>query len=409
MTINTDANHADEMSACERARTFTFTDPALSIENIFEVFEEFREKCPVAKSEAIDKGSYLVTTYKDADEVLRENGTFISGEGVPPYLGNPKWIPNAVDQPEHRLYRRDLNQMFTESKVRAKEAAMVESVRGYMRPILEAGSADLVRELTTPFPCVAFLEVLGAPLSDVDMLIDFKNTMLAAAHSEEARLKLGTETLPQLMGYFNAQLDMRAQADEPPADVLTDLVNATVGDRPYTRDEQILVCGFLTLAGLDTVTATLSKMLRFLAENPDHRAQLVEDPSLIPDAIEEMLRFFSIVSPSRAVAKPYELNGVQLQPGDRVEILLPSAGRDEAKYKDAGQVDFHRERVTHLAFGGGIHRCLGSHLARLELKVGLTTILEMMPDFHLDPARPPKEHLSEVLGVDELHIIVGKG
>ena len=407
MTINKDANLADEMSACERARTFTFTDPELNIDNIFEVFEEFRTKCPVAKSEAIDKGSYLVSTYKDIDQVLRDSSTFINGEGIPPYLGTPKWIPIAVDPPEHRLYRRDLNQMFTEAKVRDKEAAMTETFRSYLQPILDRGSGDLVSELTTPFPCIVFLHMLGAPVSDVDMLIDFKDTALAAAHDDEARVKLGTETMPRLMQYFNEQLDQREASDAPPTDVLGELVNAKVGDRPYTRDEMLLACAFVTVAGLDTVTAMLSKFLRFLAESPSHRAQLVEDPALIPDAIEEMLRHFSILTTSRAVSKPVELNGVQLQAGDRVELLTPSAGRDEAMYDDADKVDFHRERVTHLSFGGGVHRCLGSHLARLELKVALTTLLEMMPDYYLDPEHPPKEHLGEVLGVDELRIVVG--
>lgn len=398
----------EKLAACERARTFTYTDPSLNIDNIFGLFEEFRTKCPVAKSEAIDKGSYLVSTYKDIDQILRDSSTFINGEGIPPYLGTPKWIPIAVDPPEHRLYRRDLNQMFAEAKVRDKEAAMTETFRMYLQPILDKGSGDLVTELTTPFPCIVFLQMLGAPVSDVGMLIEFKDTLLEAAHSEEARIKLGTETMPQLMQYFNEQLDLRAASDAPPSDVLGELVNATVGDRPYTRDEMLLACAFLTVAGLDTVTAMLSKFLRFLAESPSHRAELVEDPSLIPDAIEELLRHFSILTTARAVSKPYELNGVQLEAGDRVELLLPSAGRDEARYDDAHEVDFHRDRVTHLSFGGGVHRCLGSHLARLELKVGLTTLLEMMPDFYLDPEHPPKEHLSEVMGIDELRIIVGK-
>jgi len=306
------------------------------------------------------------------------------------------------------MYRKDLNIMFSPPKVKEKADAIAECARSYLEPIVRRGRGELVSELTTPFPCVTFLLMLGAPLDDLPMLIDAKNTMLAAVLDPEARGRLTDEVFPALFAYFNAQLDLRERASDPDDDVLTALNRAMFGDRRFTRDEMIRVCAFLTLAGLDTVTSTLSKILRFLAENPGHRCELAADPTLIPAAVEEFLRYFSIVTISRAVDKDVVLGDVELHPGDRIELFTPSAGRDPEAYENADSVDFHRPRVMHLAFGSGIHRCLGSHLARLELQLGLEAIVEMMPDFHLDPQRPPREHLGEVLGVDELHVIVGK-
>jgi cytochrome P450 len=413
MSISEESPNAAR-TAEERMRAFQLHGG--NFEEMYDTLADFRSKCPVATGHSIgadffdvnEHPVYFVTRYDDIEKVLADPTAFGNHLGGSPYQNSPMWLPHTAEPPEHRLYRRDLNKMFTEAKVKEKEPEMRLRVREFIQPIVERGHGDLVSELTKPFPCSTFLLMFGAPLDDLDMLVDATESMIESTVDPYQAKRFGEVILPLIIEYYNRALDARLEASDPPDDLFTALTRARVGDRPFLREEMIKVCGFLTLAGLDTVTATSGRMLRFLAESPDHRQELVDNPQLIPDALEEMLRYFSIVQMSRAVRREVEVGGVKLKPGDRVDVSTPSAGRDEYHYDNPEAVDFHREDKRHLAFGAGIHRCLGSHLARIELSVILETVLEMMPDFYLDPANPSQDHISGVLNVRSLHVFVGK-
>ncbi|MGH8998476.1 MAG: cytochrome P450 [Acidimicrobiia bacterium] len=145
-------------------------------------------------------------------------------------------------------------------------------------------------------------------------------------------------------------------------------------------------------------------MMIYLAEHPDQRQQLVERPEMIPSAVEELLRWESIVAPGRTVTRPVSFGGVEMGEGDRVMIVLGSAGRDEDEFPDAESVRLDREPNRHLAFGSGPHRCLGSHLARVELRVALEELHRRIPDYRLVPEPPPILKLHQVKGVERLHL-----
>jgi len=184
--------------------------------------------------------------------------------------------------------------------------------------------------------------------------------------------------------YFNTVLDEREL--ERRDDLLSHFLDAEVEGHKLTREDILDVCFLFLIAGLDTVTATLDCMFSFLAQHPEHRQQLVDDPSLIPSAIEELLRWETpVMGVARAALVDTELDGCPIAQGDQVMIMLGSANTDEAEFPDADVVRFDREVNRHIAFGGGIHRCLGSHLARMELRVALREWHRRIPEYSVEP------------------------
>lgn len=377
-------------------------------EGIYELYSDLRDKCPVARSERAG-GFWLITGYDEAMRCLKDVVTFssASGNAIPPVEGRA-WLPAYVDPPLHADYRRDLNVLFAPARVRPQEGESGERARYYVRRIVEAGGGDLMSGLCGPFPCSTFLLHLGAPVEDTDMLVHWKDTLIGAIADEQVRAHLVNDVNPAMQAYFNTLLDQREADPSPPDDVLTGLTRATVGDRRYTRAEMLRACGFFVLAGLDTVTSVLSRVLWHLAGHPGELAQLVARSELIPAAVEEFVRYFSPVSTGRRVTRDIEFGGQQLEKGDWVMVSTVSASRDDGAFDHAGRVDFGRTSNKHLGFGAGPHRCLGSHLARMELKVALEAIVELMPEFRLDPAHEARLGLGTVYGMEELHILVGR-
>ena len=184
--------------------------------------------------------------------------------------------------------------------------------------------------------------------------------------------------------YFNEVLDQRER--ERKDDLLSLFLDAEVDGDRLTREDILDICFLFLIAGLDTVTATLDCMFAFLAEHPEHRRQLAENPDIIPNAIEELLRWETpVMGVARVAVEDTELGGCPVHQGDHVMIMIGSANTDEAEFPDADQVRFDREVNRHIAFGGGIHRCLGSHLARLELRVALREWHKRIPEYEVEP------------------------
>ncbi|WP_165774265.1 cytochrome P450 [Mycolicibacterium sphagni] len=372
----------------------------------------FREQCPVARSEQLD-GFWVVTRHADIQHVLKNPETFSSGHGnsIPPVF-DPigTWIPLHFDPPEHGKFRRDLNANFLPQKVASMEDDIRAQARKYLNAIVERGHGELVWEVCVPYPSMTFLVMLGAPVEDVETLLNWKNmNMIGMSGDPDAEEYVDEFIRPEYMAYFNALLDERVNSDNPPDDILTALTRANYGDRPFTRDEMLRVCTTLMIAGLDTVTAALTWTFHFLATNPGHRQQLIDDRSLIPSAVEELNRYFGIVSVARRATQDAVVGEQAIKQGDWVLCTLPSAGRDAAEFPDAETVDFHRSPNRHIGFGTGPHRCLGIHLARLEMRVLLEEMVKIMPHFELAPGCKPGFQNGIVISIDDLEIVVTDG
>jgi cytochrome P450 len=215
--------------------------------------------------------------------------------------------------------------------------------------------------------------------------------------------------MPATAQYFTEAIAARRAVSDPPEDLLTAMVTGQLtqqGGRNMTDEEIINACYLLVAAGLDTVTAAMSKSVATLANRKDLLQQLIDDPALVPGATEEFLRYWSLVSTCREARSGTLLGGAPIAAGDIVNICTPAASRDPAEFPDPDKIDFRRSPNRHLAFGAGPHRCIGSHLARAELRIALEELVSIMPDFDLDPQHPPIQRFGQVLGVDQLMLIV---
>ncbi len=373
------------------------------------LFEQMRKKCPVARSEAMG-GYWLMSRYEDCLEALKTptvfSNTVMTLGQVEEVRG--KLLPLNYDPPEHTVFRTEMAPWFSPTVVKRTEPGARDRLRRYLATYAAAGGGEFISAVAEPFPCVTFLLILGLPLEDMKDLLEWKDMLIHVLLKDDQEKidEVVDEGIPLIGAYFNRALDERAAMEDQPDDVLTSILHAKRGDVPFTRDEMVQTLMLFFQAGLDTVTGTLGFIMEFLATHPEHRQLLIEEPTLIPNAVEELVRYFSIVTVTRKVMETVAVAGVTIPKGDFCVIPTASAGRDELQYENASDVDFRRRPIRHLGFGGGPHRCIGSHLARMELIVALEEIFSIMPDFELDPAQEVGIHWGAVAGIDKLHLLV---
>ncbi len=235
-----------------------------------------------------------------------------------------------------------------------------------------------------------FLTLLGLPSDQLDRFLAMKDGIIRPDHvtgrgyGSRAAREHQQKTADSVYDYFNEVLDEREA--ERRDDLLSHFLDAEMeGDR-LSREDILDICFLFLIAGLDTVTATLDCMFAYLAQHPEQRRQLAENPDLIPSAIEELLRWETpVMGIARVALSETELAGCPVHAGDQVMLMIGSANTDDAEFDDAGEVRFDRDVNRHIAFGGGIHRCLGSNLARMELRVALREWHRRIPDYEIEP------------------------
>lgn len=352
-------------------------------------YDRLRETCPVATMEGLAAtGAHIVSRYDDVRWALR-NPQIFSSDLVAVDIGQDRpLIPLQIDPPEHAAYRRAIDPMLGPREVAELEPPIREVVRKVMDGFVEKGSVDAHSEFTVPLPCTVFLQITDLPMSDLETLLDWKAEIIRPGggllHGEEAavhRRAAGSG----IYGYFEEILSERRR--DPGDDLISRFLTTEVDGRTMSHEEMLDICFLFILAGLDTVTSTLDCSLAFLAGAPEQRRRMAERPDEIPAAVEELLRMETpVMQILRVVVEPTELRGVSMSPGDTVILMLGSANIDPEEFgPDAGTFEPDREVNRHLAFGGGPHRCLGSHLARLELQVALEEWHRRIPEYHLEP------------------------
>ena len=353
-------------------------------------FEALRRGCPARDEVRLPerKPTVIVTRYDDVQATLRNAKVFSSrfGDGMGG-LGNDRpMIPLQIDPPEHKKYRKLLDPYLEPRKMARLETEVVDLVNQLIDRFEATGSCEFLEEFAVPLPCTVFLRLLGLPLEDLDLFLRIKegiirgNGEVTLAAQYEARREAGKLCYE----YFEQALD-RIQ-EERIEGLLLDLLEAEIDGDRLTRDEIMDICYLFIIAGLDTVTDSLCCFFTFLSEHPEHRRQIVEDPGLIPGAVEELLRWESpVTGVARIATEDTEINGCPVHRGENLFVLVGAANTDPEAIEDAATVDFQRESNRHFAFGSGIHRCLGSHLARLELRVALREWHRRIPDYHVPP------------------------
>jgi cytochrome P450 len=295
-------------------------------------------------------------------------------------------VPLAFDPPEHMRYRRMLAPFFSPGVIARLYDGLREQVAALIAPLAEAGSCEIVDDLCVPFPSQVFLTLMGLPLEDTDKLVGWKTAVIAAT-TPGASTNDDVSAALELFTYLTESIASRRGATDD--SLWTKVINDPSDDA--LTDEELLGLGFLlVLAGLDTVTSTLSIAFERLGRDPELQARLAADPSQIPDFVEELVRLDPVATfTPRVTSRDVVLEGTPLPAGAQVVMVFAAANRDT------------QER--HWGFGGGVHRCLGSHLARAELKLVLEEWLKRVPSFSFaDGFQPQMEWPISLLGFDRL-------
>jgi cytochrome P450 len=344
-------------------------------------YQRVHEECPVARTAGMFGDSVWVTRYEDVTWAFKHPEVFSSQDVVK--VGNEvPLIPLSVDPPDHAKYRRLLDPQFSPKKMGELEPEMRKLVDEVIDAFIDRGECDFHEDFATPLPSTFFIALMGLPQSDLPRFLKWRDdTIRPRAKSEEEAQAIREATGRDITEYFETAI---AERRETPDDgrLLSMLVRAEVEGRPLTHAELLGTCHLLMLGGLDTVTATLDCMITYLATHPERRQALLDDPELIPFAVEELLRHQTpVMMVPRKLLQDVEIGGVQCKAGDSATLLIGAGNVDAAEFDDADDVRFDRGRNRHVAFGGGPHRCLGSHLARLELRVALEQFHARIPEY----------------------------
>lgn len=396
-------------STPEYQTDFDIHDPNRA-ETVYDEYAELRQKCPVAHSSTYG-GHWLLTRYEDIHNVCVNHETFSSESvNIPPTLGQEgMMIPLEIDPPDHTKYRQLLTPLFSPKRMSMLEDEVRKIVTDLLDDLEGSPRCDFIEAFAKPLPTRVFLALLGWPQEDAPKLHHWTDTLVLGkpGASEEEATAARTEAAGEVYEYFGAMIDARMENPDAPEDITSVLLSGTFDGRQLTQFEILNTCFVMMIAGLHTVQGQLAHSMIYLAEHPDKRRQLVNDPDLVPSAVEEMLRYESAVTPARLIKENVEVGGVEFKAGERVLIPFGAANRDPEQFDNPDEVDLAREPNPHLAFGGGRHRCLGSNLARVELRVAFEEFHRRFPDYKLDPEDPPVRHLSQVKGVERMPLILG--
>ncbi len=352
-------------------------------------------------------GMTCISSYEHVMFALRHPEIF-SSEMPQGMIGNARpLIPLQIDPPRQVRYRKLLDPLFSNKRVSALEPGFRKLAADLIDRFVDDGECEFNRDFAIPYPCTVFLELMGLPQEDLAHFLEIKDAIIRpqGATVEEVD-KVRDDAAAKIYAYFNDFLDMREK--NPRDDLMTRIIQTEVGGERLTREEVLDVSYLFIIAGLDTVTATLGCSIAYLAQNSDQRQLLIDEPELLESAVEELLRWETPVPQIVRMAKEdIELGGFPIKAGDLVTLVLGAANLDDALMPNADVVDFRRKPNRHITFGGGNHRCLGSHLARQELMIAIEELHRRIPDYRLKPGETPR-YSPAIREVHYLPLVFGK-
>lgn len=347
-------------------------------------YARLRTECPIAGFDGFEEGTHIISRYEDVKFVLRHPEIFSSDIMAVDIGQDRPLIPLQIDPPDHAKYRRVMDPQLSPKAISYLEADTRKLVNEIIDRFIDAGACDFHAEFSVPLPCTVFLQVTGLPLDQLDQFLTWKDNIIRPGGglmdpTEAAQIR--KETGAAMYAFFGEVIDERSE--RPADDVISRFIHAEIDGVRMSRDEILDICYLFILGGLDTVTSTLDCSIAYLAQHPDRRDAIVADPSLVPSAIEELLRLHTpVMQVLRVVKQEHRMHGIDMRPGDHVMVMIGAADTDPDEFGgDADDLVLDRGVNRHLAFGGGPHRCLGSHLARLELQVALEELHRRIPDY----------------------------
>ncbi|MGV0718717.1 cytochrome P450 [Mycolicibacterium sp. XJ662] len=363
---------------------------------LYDVYSVMRRTSPFAHTDtpflsATPGGAWVAVRYEECYRILQDWQHFSSNptpEASEQLAGD---LVITLDPPRQQKFRKVLNPYFSPARMKALRPQIREETDRLIDGFIEAGSGDLADVAWRQPGIVFFKYVLGMPIEDVPLCVELTDSALNG-DTEEIRMA----AWGGLYQHLHDGVSERA-TQSPRDDMIDVLLTAEIDGERLPFGDVVANAMLLVQAGLETTASAMSFAFHYLATNPDERDRLIAQPDILGRAVEEIIRFGgSIHGIPRTVANEVELNGQTFCPGESVIVNYASANRDEQVFPDADRCILDRRENRHLGFGAGVHRCLGSNLARLELQVGLEQVLARMPDFRLDPGRQPHFHGSSV-------------
>jgi len=370
------------------------------IKNPFPVWDQLRTGCPVAHTERWG-ASWMPTRYEDLFNIARDIEHFSSRDvlvapgGPPPddaerdeeipevlrdyNIGAP---PITSDPPVHTWARKLLLPPFSATAIAKWEPETRELCRELIDGFVDKGRADGAVDYAQQIPPRVIASMLGIPREDTAMFTEWVRGFLELGLTN---VELQGESARQIFTYLWERI--QEHKENPKDDLISYLLAQEVDGAPVPEPHVLGTCFLLLVAGIDTTWSSIGSALWHLSQHPEDRARLIAEPELLPNAVEELLRAYSPVTMARYVASDVQYDGCPMHEGDRVLMNFPAANRDPSVFEDPDKVILDREKNPHIAFGVGIHRCAGSNLARMEMRVSIEEWLKRIPDFRLaDPA-----------------------
>jgi cytochrome P450 len=384
---------------------FDHTDPSWT-ENPFPIWEELRAASPVVHTSRF-LGCYMPTTYEAVKEIAYDTEHFSSRRVIVrdmrPEITN-RAPPITSDPPEHKPAKQLLLPPFTPDAMKKLEPRLRAICNELIDEFIADGRCDAAARYTKHVPVRTIAHMLGIPESDGDQFIKWIHEILELGIKDDDTLM---RAVHEMTAYFAGHLEQRKK--QPTDDLITTLMKAKYPNGQPLSDEHVLgSIRLLLIAGIDTTWSAIGSSLWHLARTPADRERLVREPELIPTAIEELLRAYSPVTMAREVMKETVISGCPVKPGNMVLLSFPAANRDPTMFSDADKVVIDRKENRHAAFGLGIHRCVGSNLARMEMIVAIEEWLKRIPDFSLDPAGKVTWSEGTVRGPRQLPVLFNK-
>ncbi|MEX2255065.1 MAG: cytochrome P450 [Acidimicrobiia bacterium] len=372
----------------------------------YSVYRRLRDEAPVywnAELEfwALSRFDDVLEGFRDLEHFSSANGVALENRG----RTNDRFRQMIeMDPPEHTGFRKLVSRVFTTRRVEQMEQQIRSVVAGYVDAIAPCGEADLIADVSGPFPMEVISLVLGIPEADRPELRRHADQLMVR---EDGRIEMPPEAVEGIFGllqYFAD--DLRARRDGEGSGLISDLLELEVDGRSLSEQELLGFCVLFVVAGHETTTKLLANAVELLEQHPDQRRALVEDPRLVPDAVEEVLRFRNSTQyMHRTLTRDVELHGTTMREGDSVLLVIGAANHDDREFGPTAEVfDVARRPERHLSFGYGAHFCLGAALARMETKVALEELHRRIPDYVVDHDRAVRFHSGNVAGWTSLPI-----
>ena len=388
-----------------------FRDPGLLADPHARIMELVRDAPPVFWTPR-NGGHWMLAGHAAVFEASRDWDSFTSQQFSPEMLAAmiaqmpkdmpriPQTVPIGLDPPAHGIYRAPLNAVFSPKAIMAMKASIRELAAELIAEVRPRGTCEFMAAVAEPLPVQVFLKMLGLPIDRQEEYRRLVKENLAELGGPPGVAAMKIREIADVMR--PTMLELR---DNPGDDIISMLWQTEIDGKPTTIEDLENFGVLLFIAGLDTVMNGIGFGVRHLASDLALQDELRANPKLVPEAAEELLRRYTFTVPTRRVARDIDFHGVTMKANERAMLFLPAADLTPSEFPDPETFDLKRENKVHIAFGTGPHRCLGSHLARVELQVLYEELVAGLPRFRIDPAAPPTFHGGHVVGVDTLNLV----